>query len=151
MISFSTVVPATPLCIVDLVAVCTKWDSAVTTSACLQDFVAQIADLCPEYCISSVVMDMLQADSPEAQLIALRSLHLVATSVPQDVAASLDVQASTARKSSTLAVASSTSSSMAGTTTNRRMVRVSAGLQTWAANLQPCFRLNKATRRWGNL
>jgi hypothetical protein len=92
----------------------------------LQEFVAQFANLSPDYCVSSVIMDLLQTDSPEAQLIALRSLHLIATSVPQEVAASLDVQGSTVRKSSTLAVGSSTSSSMAGSTTSaKRMARVS--------------------------
>lgn len=92
----------------------------------LQDFVANIADLCPEYCVGTVIMDLLQSDAAEAQLIALRGLHLVATSVPQDTAASLGLQASTVRKSSTFAVGSSTSSSVAGSSTgNKRMVKVS--------------------------
>ena len=84
-----------------------------------------IADLCPEYCVGSVILDLLQTESAEAQLIALHSLHLVATSVPQDVASSLDVAASTVRKSSTFAAGSSTSSSIAGGTgSNKQMVRV---------------------------
>jgi len=88
--------------------------------------VANIADLCPEYCVGAVIMDLLQSDAAEAQLIALRSLHLVATSVPQDTAASLGLQASTVRKSSTFVVGSSTSSSVAGSGTgNNRMVKVS--------------------------
>lgn len=87
---------------------------------------ANIADLCPEYCVNAIIMDLLQTDSAEAQLIALRSLHLVATSVPQDVASAMDVQASTVRKSSSFAVGSSTSSSIAGvTSSHKRMVKVS--------------------------
>lgn len=106
----------------------------------LQEFVSQIADLCPEYCVSSVVMELLQTDSPEAQLIALRSLHLVATSVPQHVAASLDLQTGTLRRSSSLAVGSSTGSSMSGGTANRRMGKVNGvgvGALSWQ-RWHPC-------------
>lgn len=97
----------------------------------LQDFVADIADLCPEYCVGSIIHDLLQSDSPDAQLIGLRSLHLVATSVPQDMAAALDLRASRLKRSTTLGLGGSTSSSAssnlggAGSSNgSRRMVQV---------------------------
>jgi hypothetical protein len=94
----------------------------------VQEFVANIADLCPEYCVGSIVSELLQTDSAEAQLIALRTLHLVATSVPQEFASDLDLQGSSIRKSSALATGGSTSSStIGGSGSCRRMVRVSLG------------------------
>jgi hypothetical protein len=91
---------------------------------CLQDFVSDVADLNPEYCVGSILQDLLASDSPDAQLIALRTLHLVATSVPADSTAALDVRASMPRRST--ALAGSSSSWLAGGrgVGGRRMVQV---------------------------
>lgn len=77
----------------------------------LQDFVADVADLNPEYCVGSIVPDLLQTDSLEAQLIALRALHLVATSVPRDSVAAFERDGNIPRRSTTLAASSSNNSS----------------------------------------
>jgi hypothetical protein len=104
----------------------------------VQEFVANIADLCPEYCVGSIITELLQTDSAEAQLIALRTLHLVATSVPQELATELDLQGSSVRKSSALAAGGSTSSStVGGSSGSRRMVRVSLGLGLHTCECQP--------------
>eukprot|EP00879_Flechtneria_rotunda_P032456 GHRR01035664.1.p1 GENE.GHRR01035664.1~~GHRR01035664.1.p1 ORF type:complete len:213 (+),score=74.94 GHRR01035664.1:20-658(+) len=71
-----------------------------------QEFVSNVADLHPDYCIGSIVPDLLASDSSEAQLIALRVLQLVVTSVPQDSAAGAEQRASLAKRSTALAAES---------------------------------------------
>jgi hypothetical protein len=91
----------------------------------LQAFVANIADLCPEYCANITIELLQEAASPEAQLLALRSLLLPATSVPQDAASALNLP-STVRRSSALHPGGSSSSSMPGCRgCSKRMVTVS--------------------------
>ncbi|KAI8469209.1 MAG: cell morphogenesis central region-domain-containing protein [Monoraphidium minutum] len=47
------------------------------------EFVAELADLNPEYALGAVVLDMLQqSDAPETQTTALRALQVMLTSVP---------------------------------------------------------------------
>jgi hypothetical protein len=86
--------------------------------------VSDVADLNPEYCVGSILQDLLASDSPDAQLIALRTLHLVATSVPADSAAALDVRASMPRRSTVLAGSSSSWLGGARGAGGRRMVQV---------------------------
>lgn len=86
----------------------------------LQDFIADVADLNPEYCVGSIVSDLLQMDSLDSQLIALRTLHLVATSVPCDSAAAFESDGLAPRRSTTL-TASSTS---AYNSSNKQLVQV---------------------------
>jgi hypothetical protein len=104
---------------------------------CLQDFVSDVADLNPEYCVGSILQDLLASDSPDAQLIALRTLHLVATSVPADSAAALDVRASMPRRSTALAGSSSSWLGGGRGAGGRRMVQVGL-LQLAPANHCSC-------------
>jgi hypothetical protein len=64
--------------------------------------VSDVADLSPEYCVGSIIPDLLQSESHEAQLIALKTLHLVATSVPSGSPLALQQRASTPRRSMAL-------------------------------------------------
>jgi hypothetical protein len=98
----------------------------------LQDFVGDIADLCPEYCVRSIIPELLASDAPESQLIGLRALHLVATSVPQGVAAGLELRASRLKRSAAHGVGgggggstSSSASGFSGTSGSKRLVQVS--------------------------
>jgi hypothetical protein len=91
---------------------------------CLQDFVSDVADLNPEYCVGSILQDLLASDSPDAQLIALRTLHLVATSVPAGSAAAADVQASMPRRSTALAGSCGSLQGAVRDAAGRRMVQV---------------------------
>jgi hypothetical protein len=113
-----------------------------------QDFVAQIADLCPEHCVGSVIPELLGSEAPEAQLIGLRALYAVCTSVPHDCAAAQDLPASSQRRRSTpLAGAGSGSTSSSntwgggargGSGSTRRLVHVS-GCGWWAhARVHAC-------------
>lgn len=93
----------------------------------MQAFVANVADLCPEYCANIIIELLNESTSTEAQLLALRSLLLLATSVPTGAAAALNLQTAV-RKSSALDAGGSTSSSSSsmagGSGCNRRMVTV---------------------------
>eukprot|EP00775_Hariotina_reticulata_P013221 gene13221-13351_t len=90
-----------------------------------QDFVSDVADLSPEYCVGSIIPDLLQSESYEAQLIALRTLHLVVTSVPSGSSFALQQRVSTPRRS--MALAAGQRSCI------KRMVQLVAGCRTVAA------------------
>lgn len=88
---------------------------------------ANIADLCPEYCANIIIELLQEVASPDAQLLALRSLLLLATSVPQDAVSALNLP-STVRRSSALHRGGSNSSSSSmpgGRGCSKRMVTVS--------------------------
>eukprot|EP00882_Tetradesmus_deserticola_P022278 GHRQ01024176.1.p1 GENE.GHRQ01024176.1~~GHRQ01024176.1.p1 ORF type:complete len:414 (+),score=204.30 GHRQ01024176.1:79-1320(+) len=104
-----------------------------------QDFVSDVADLNPEYCAGGILQDLLATDSHDAQLIALRTLHLVAKSVPADSAAALDVQASMLRRSTTLAASASGTLGSGRGAGGRRMVQVGNG---WLDGCLPDARLS---------
>jgi hypothetical protein len=88
--------------------------------------VANIADLCPEYCANIIIELLQEAASPEAQLLALRSLLLLATSVPQDAASALNLPSAVRRSSALHPGCSNSSSSMpGGRGCSKRMVTVS--------------------------
>ncbi|WIA40102.1 hypothetical protein OEZ86_013510 [Tetradesmus obliquus] len=91
-----------------------------------QDFVSDVADLSPEYCVGSILQDLLASDSPDAQLIALRTLHLVATSVPAGSAAALGVAAGLPRRSTALAGSCGSLQGMGRDGAGRRMVQLPA-------------------------
>lgn len=93
-----------------------------------------MADLNPEYCVSSIVLDLLQSDSADAQLIGLRTLYLVATSVPRSSTAAIGVQASIPRRSLGLSASSLSGSSSSG----KRMMQV--GLCACLCHFLICFR-----------
>lgn len=63
---------------------------------------SDVADLSPEYCVGSIIPDLLQSESHEAQLIALKTLHLVVTSVPSGSPLALQQRASMPRRSMAL-------------------------------------------------
>lgn len=118
-----TICLATVLCSLTLISILAPYVAVM-----LQEFLANIADLCPEYCIRSIVLDLLQSDSVEAQLLGLHTLHVIATSVPVGQSTSLGLQGCAIRNSTTLALrgSSSTSNSLAGSATNsRHMMQVS--------------------------
>eukprot|EP00878_Enallax_costatus_P012410 GHUV01012961.1.p1 GENE.GHUV01012961.1~~GHUV01012961.1.p1 ORF type:complete len:1005 (+),score=325.04 GHUV01012961.1:1774-4788(+) len=89
-----------------------------------QDFIADVADLNPEYCVGSIVSDLLQMDSMDSQLIALRTLHLVATSVPRDSAAALEADGLAPRRSITLTASSASTYS----SSSKQMVQLPTGV-----------------------
>jgi hypothetical protein len=43
----------------------------------LQEFIADVVDLNPEYAVSNIILELLQSESLESQLIALKALTLV--------------------------------------------------------------------------
>lgn len=85
---------------------------------CTQEFISEIADLNPEYAVSGIVLDLLQSDSTEAQIIAMRALYLIATSVPAGKATAVERSSGQLRRTS----------QKGATAAGRRMVQVCSSL-----------------------
>lgn len=82
-----------------------------------------MADLNPDYTIGSLLPELLQSDLTEAQLLGLRTLQLVAMSVPADSGAAVEARAAASRRS----VAAVAASGSGGSSSSKRMVQVRAG------------------------